>query len=177
MLRINWVIFVCSLGFCFLALRTSTRSTGLYSDNTYSHITLSKRQDLLQVNTDELLSLGILIMPGNRTGTSSEWPIFATKTRLSLSTPMPPRNQDQSFYKEGQLLLAISAINRGQIKNVHQAAKIYNVPERTLRRRDCRANSTKLTNSGRRLLFNTYLSCILVDLGLLFKQQQIWLII
>jgi hypothetical protein len=83
---------------------------------------------------------------------TSEWPIFATKTRLSLSTPMPPRNQDQSSYKEGQLLLAISAINRGQIKNVHQAAKIYNVPERTLRRRDCRANSTKLTNSGEEAL-------------------------
>jgi hypothetical protein len=57
-------------------------------------------------------------------------------------------------YKEGQLLLAYFAIQQGQVQNICQAAKIYGVPERTLRRRvngtkarrDCIANSRKLTD-------------------------------
>jgi hypothetical protein len=50
-------------------------------------------------------------------------------------------------------LLAYFAIQQGQIQNICQAAKIYGVPERTLRRRvngtkarrDCVVNSRKLT--------------------------------
>ena len=56
-------------------------------------------------------------------------------------------------YNEGQLLLAKSAIERGQIQSVKAAARIYGVPENTLRRRiagtparrDTTANSKKLT--------------------------------
>jgi hypothetical protein len=56
-------------------------------------------------------------------------------------------------YKEGQLLLAIAAIERGQIESIWRAAKVYGVSETTLRRRvkgtlarrDCTVNSKNLT--------------------------------
>jgi hypothetical protein len=56
-------------------------------------------------------------------------------------------------YKEGQLLLAIAAIEGGQIESIWRAAKVYDVSETTLRRRvkgtlarrDCTANSKNLT--------------------------------
>jgi hypothetical protein len=54
---------------------------------------------------------------------------------------------------EGNLLLAASAIKRGQIQSIKRAAKVYGVSDNTLRRRikgtqsrqDCTANSRKLT--------------------------------
>ena len=57
--------------------------------------------------------------------------------------------------KEGQLLLAIAAIQKDPNLSNRAAAKIYSVPESTLRtrrqgissRRDITANSRKLTNS------------------------------
>jgi hypothetical protein len=60
----------------------------------------------------------------------------------------------QSIEKEGQLLLAISAIKQGQIQAPFRAAKTYDVPRTTLERRragipsrrDCTANSKKLSN-------------------------------
>jgi hypothetical protein len=55
-------------------------------------------------------------------------------------------------YNEGQLLLAYFTVQQGQIQNICQAAKIFGVPERTLRRRvnsikarrDCVVKSRKL---------------------------------
>ena len=55
---------------------------------------------------------------------------------------------------EANILLAISALNRRQIRNVCQAAATYNVPKSTLRdqlagkaaRRDCQPNLKKLAN-------------------------------
>jgi hypothetical protein len=68
---------------------------------------------------------------------------------------MPQSNQIQSNYKEGQILLAISAIERGQIQSVRHAAKTYDVPRVTLARRldgirarrDSTANLKKLTEN------------------------------
>ncbi len=56
-------------------------------------------------------------------------------------------------YKEGQLLLAKSAIDRGQIRSNRRSAAIYGIPASTLldrrngkpSRRDCEPNSKKLT--------------------------------
>jgi hypothetical protein len=56
-------------------------------------------------------------------------------------------------YNEGQILLAIQAMERGQIQLIRQAAKLYGVPattlsqrvKGTLARRDCAANSSNLT--------------------------------
>jgi hypothetical protein len=54
---------------------------------------------------------------------------------------------------EAAILLAIEALNQGQIHSVNQAAATYNVPQSTLAnrlagkpaRRDCHPNSKKLT--------------------------------
>ena len=59
----------------------------------------------------------------------------------------------QSAYREGRILLALSALNCKQILSVRKAAKTFEVPESTLRdrrggkdfRRDCEPNSKKLT--------------------------------
>ena len=58
-----------------------------------------------------------------------------------------------SAYKEGQIVLAVNAINRAQIQSERLAAKTYDVPRSTLQRRragtlsrrDCEPNSRKLT--------------------------------
>jgi hypothetical protein len=68
---------------------------------------------------------------------------------------MASPNQRRSRSNEGQLLLAKSAIIKGQIQTINQAAKVYNVSRKTLTRRldgtqarsDCMANSKKLTKS------------------------------
>jgi len=54
---------------------------------------------------------------------------------------------------EVDVLLTLSALNRGQIQSVKRAAALFNVPKTTLRRRaagvnarrDCQPNSRKLT--------------------------------
>lgn len=59
----------------------------------------------------------------------------------------------ESIYKEGQISLAINAINQAQIQSERVAAKTYDVPRTTLQRRrdgipsrrDCEPNSKKLT--------------------------------
>ena len=67
---------------------------------------------------------------------------------------MAQPNTAQSRCNEANIVLAILALKGRQIRNVYQAAAMYNVPESTLRsrlagitsRRDCQANSKKLTD-------------------------------
>jgi hypothetical protein len=69
---------------------------------------------------------------------------------------MPPirdKNQRNSVNQEGRILLAISDLQNKKISNIGQAAKIYNIPRTTLRRRlhgtqersQTRANGHKLS--------------------------------
>ena len=66
---------------------------------------------------------------------------------------MAPPNTTQLPYNEADVVLAVSAINTGQIKSVRRAAATFNVPETTLRRRlngtqsrhDCQPKSKNLT--------------------------------
>jgi hypothetical protein len=48
---------------------------------------------------------------------------------------MTPPNNAQTSSNEGDILLAIQAIELGQIRSIRQAATRYNVPYSTLRRR------------------------------------------
>jgi hypothetical protein len=66
---------------------------------------------------------------------------------------MPPRTPIQLPYNEAHILLAVSAIDEKQIKNVYQTAITFVVLESTLRtqcagtaaRRDCEPELKKLT--------------------------------
>jgi DDE superfamily endonuclease/Psq-like protein len=66
---------------------------------------------------------------------------------------MPQPTTTKSSYQEGGIALAASAIKHHQVQSVRRAAAIYEVPESTLRtrragvlpRRDCEANSKRLT--------------------------------
>jgi helix-turn-helix, Psq domain len=66
---------------------------------------------------------------------------------------MPQQHDAQLIQNEGRISLAISAIDRNQIQSVRRAVAIYSIPRTTLRRRrtgttarrDCEANSKKLT--------------------------------
>ena len=65
---------------------------------------------------------------------------------------MPPRTTAQLTYNEGDLQLALQAIEQDQNLSERRAADIYNVPRKTLSdrragkvsRRDCTPNSMKL---------------------------------
>jgi hypothetical protein len=67
---------------------------------------------------------------------------------------MTPQPLAQTASKESRIILALQAIERGQIRSIRAAAETYNVPWTTLRdrrngmtsRRDCVPNSRKLTN-------------------------------
>ena len=51
---------------------------------------------------------------------------------------MPPKSRQKSrnlIEQEGKLLLAISALKKQEISSVRQAARVYTVPESTLRDR------------------------------------------
>ena len=51
---------------------------------------------------------------------------------------MPPKSRQKSrnlIEQEGRLILAISALKKQQISSVRQAARVYTVPESTLRDR------------------------------------------
>ena len=71
--------------------------------------------------------------------------------------------------KEADLLLALSAINRGQIQAVKRAAATFGVPETTLRDRiagkpariDCRPNLKKLTELKEEVVIGYILNLIL----------------
>ena len=82
---------------------------------------------------------------------------------------MPPKarqNNHNSGEQEGRLLLAISALKNQEIPNVREAARVYNVPRTTLRRRlsgqksraETRANSHKLTKNEEESLVQWILS-------------------
>src|ERR1051326_1495373 len=66
----------------------------------------------------------------------------------------------KSTYLEGQMLLAIDAVKNNKIKNIHQAAKTYKVPDQTLRdrlagrhsRAETRPASCKLTVNEEKVL-------------------------
>ena len=66
---------------------------------------------------------------------------------------MAPPNTTQLPYNEADVVLAVSAINTGQIQSVRRAAATYNVPKATLRRQlngtqsrhDCQPNLKILT--------------------------------
>ena len=71
---------------------------------------------------------------------------------------MPPKareNLQKSNSQEGRLLLAISALKKQEIRNIREAARVYNVPRTTLQRRlggqtsraETRANSHKMTQN------------------------------
>ena len=66
---------------------------------------------------------------------------------------MEQQNHTQSIYQEGRIALAIEAINQNQFESERRATATYDIDQRTLRRRragiqarrDCEANSKKLT--------------------------------
>ena len=66
---------------------------------------------------------------------------------------MPQHNVPESVYREGRVVLTISALKRNQFQSMRHAAATYNVDDHTLRRRragiqsqrNCKANSKKLT--------------------------------
>lgn len=69
--------------------------------------------------------------------------------------PKPRQNRRESIEQEGRILLAVSALKNQEIRSIREAARIYNVHERTLRRRlngitsrsETRANNHKLTQN------------------------------
>jgi hypothetical protein len=73
---------------------------------------------------------------------------------------MTPPNNAQSSTNEGDILLAIQAIELGQIRSIRQATAQYNVPYSTLRRRmngtrskrDSSAGTQRLTPSEEKVL-------------------------
>ena len=77
--------------------------------------------------------------------------------------PISSRN---SIEQEGRILLAISAIKKGDISNIQKASSIYNIPRTTLRdrlkgsiyRKESRANSHKLTQNEEDSLLRWILS-------------------
>ena len=69
---------------------------------------------------------------------------------------MPPKKRqisNNSIEKEGRVLLAISAIEKQEIKSIRKAARVFNITHTILRRRlnrmtsrsQIRANSHKIT--------------------------------
>ena len=82
---------------------------------------------------------------------------------------MPPKrsqNRQKSTEQEGRILLAIQAIQKKEIAAIRAAARIFSVPESTLRARlrgityraETRANSSKLTKSEEETLENWIIS-------------------
>jgi hypothetical protein len=73
---------------------------------------------------------------------------------------MNPPNNAQSSFNESSILLAIQAIQLGQISSIRQAAKQYDVPNSTLRRRlngtpsknDCTSPTQRLSLSEEEVL-------------------------
>ena len=82
---------------------------------------------------------------------------------------MPPKKRqisNNSIEKEGRVLLAISAIEKQEIKSISEAARVFNVTHTTLRRRlngmtsrsQIRANSHKMTQNEEESLVQWILS-------------------
>ncbi|RJE17558.1 hypothetical protein PHISCL_10103, partial [Aspergillus sclerotialis] len=65
---------------------------------------------------------------------------------------MSTNSTDLAIQREGRILLAIKAIQNGQIKSIQAAAKAYNVPRQTLSYRlHGRASRVESTPNGRKL--------------------------
>ena len=71
---------------------------------------------------------------------------------------MPPKSRQKSrnlIEQEGRLILAISALKKQQISSIRQAARVYTIPESTLRdrlhgsvnRAEKHANGHKMTQN------------------------------
>ena len=66
---------------------------------------------------------------------------------------MDQQRKPRLGYSEGKITLAISAIQKTQLRSMRRASTVYNVPQTTLQdqraskasRRDCELNSKKLT--------------------------------
>jgi hypothetical protein len=82
---------------------------------------------------------------------------------------MPPKariNSKNSVEQEGRIILAISALKKQEIRNVREAARVYNVPRTTLQRRlngqsfraETRANGHKMTQNEEESLIRWILS-------------------
>jgi hypothetical protein len=82
---------------------------------------------------------------------------------------MPPKarqNSNNSIEKEGRVLLAISAIQKQEIRSIREAARVFDICHETLRRRlngrtsrsEIRANSHKLTQNEEESLIQWILS-------------------
>mgnify|MGYP000957092375 FL=1 len=82
---------------------------------------------------------------------------------------MPPKAHENSkslIEQEGRVLLAVSALKKKEILNIHEAAHVYNVPYTTLQRRlkghtfraELYTNSHKMTQNEEESLIHWILS-------------------
>jgi hypothetical protein len=83
-----------------------------------------------------------------------------------IQTNMAPPHNTQLGQKEGRIALAVQAFKQGQFSSLRATAKMYDIPELTLRRRvkgvDARRDSTpinrKLDNTEESTLIEWILS-------------------
>ena len=83
----------------------------------------------------------------------TEAPPLTNFVTITTTITMPPQRNVRSSYNEGALYLAIQATQSTSPNTVNYASKAFGVPRSTLRdrragklaRRDCEANSKKLT--------------------------------
>ena len=68
---------------------------------------------------------------------------------------MPPTQHAQQAQKEGRLSLSIQAIQNKQVKSRRQAARLYSVPETTIRDRTRGAHPQAIANAQKRKLSPT----------------------
>jgi len=66
---------------------------------------------------------------------------------------MPTTTHVQKLRKEGRLDLSIQAIQTRQVKSRRQAARLYNIPETTLRNRAGGARPQAIANAQKRKLY------------------------
>jgi hypothetical protein len=75
-------------------------------------------------------------------------------------------NSKDSIEQEGRIVLAISVLKKNEIRNISEAARVYNIPRTTLRRRldghifraEARANGHKMTQNEEESLIKWILS-------------------
>jgi hypothetical protein len=74
----------------------------------------------------------------------SEWIGYASGSLFTRTEPyrailgkMPPPNSTNSIQQEGRIVLAMDALKQGYFTSMKGAAKSYDVPYTTLRRRIC----------------------------------------
>jgi hypothetical protein len=68
---------------------------------------------------------------------------------------MPTTQRTQKLQREGRLSLSTQAIQNRQIKSLRQAARLYSIPETTLRRRVRGALPQAAANAQKRKLSPT----------------------